>query len=94
MDRLILSASIVFVLGLLHYSYLDCRARLRGGVLWFWMAWDKPVLLRVSNLAALAAFSLAIASFFVGASVTLIVVIVALFTLHVVTVEMLGNRQA
>jgi hypothetical protein len=89
MDRLLICASIVLVLGLLHYSYLDWRARMHGGVMWFWTAWDKPPLWRVSNAAALAAFATAIASFVIGASQTLILIVAALFAIHVVTFELM-----
>src|SRR6476646_1638795 len=89
MDRLLICASVVLALGLLHYSYLDWRARMHGGVMWFWTAWDKPLLLRVSNVAALAAFVAALTSFAIGASQTLIIIVAALFIIHVVTFEML-----
>jgi hypothetical protein len=94
MDRLLISACIVLMLGTLHYSYLDFRARLRGGVMWFWTAWDKPMLHRLSNTAALAAFCVALASFFVGTKEALIVIMGALFTIHVITLELVWNRQA
>jgi hypothetical protein len=89
MDRFVYCASIVLVLGLLHYSYLDWRARAHGGVMWFWTAWDKPVLLRVSNVAALGAFALALASFALGVTQTLVMIVAALFVVHVVTTEFL-----
>jgi len=89
MDWLVYCASIVLVLGLLHYSYLDWRTRAYGGVMWFWTAWDKPLLLRVSNAAALGAFVVALASFAVGVSQTLVMIVAGLFVVHVVTMEFL-----
>jgi hypothetical protein len=81
------------MLGTLHYCYLDFRARLRGGVIWFWTAWDKPMLHRVSNIAALAAFCVALASFLVGMKEALVIAIGALFIIHVVALEFTWNRQ-
>ena len=94
MHRLAISACIVLMLGSLHYCYLDFRARLRGGVLWFWTAWDKPMLHRVSSMAALAAFCVALASFFFGTTEALMIAMAALFIIHVVTLELTWNRQA
>jgi hypothetical protein len=89
MNKLVICASVVIVLALLHYSYLDWRARARGGVLWFWTAWEKPMLLRISNLAVLAALATALASFVIGVNELIVLAIAALFILHVVTMEMM-----
>jgi hypothetical protein len=63
-------------------------------VLWFWTAWEKPLLLRLSNIAALAAFALAFASFVIGVNEPVVLVIAALFIVHVVTMEMLRNAES
>jgi hypothetical protein len=92
MNKLVICASVVIVLALLHYSYLDWRARTRGGVLWFWTAWEKPTLLRISNLAVLAAFATALASFVIGVNELIVLAVAALFILHVVTMEMMLRK--
>jgi hypothetical protein len=56
--------------------------------MWFWTAWDKPLLLRVSNVAALCAFAVALASFAIGVNQTLVMIVAALFVVHVVTMEL------
>ena len=86
-ERFIVPACIVLMVAATHYAYLDYRARLRGGIMWFWTAWDKPVVHWVSNAAVLTALALASATFFVGLQIWLIVTILVLLIIHVVTVE-------
>jgi len=92
MNKHLICASVVIVLALLHYSYLDWRARTRGGVLWFWTAWEKPLLLKISNLAVLAAFAVAFALFVIGVNELIVLAVAALFILHVVTMEMMLKK--
>jgi hypothetical protein len=92
-ERFIIPACIVLMVAATHYAYLDYRARLRGGITWFWTAWDKPVLHWVSNVAVMAALGLALYTFFVGLPIWLIVAILVLLIVHVVTLELTWSQE-